>query len=186
MTNLSATISFQSQPPSAQVFVNKPGSSEKIEIGKTPFTLKKIDLSEKINGPPKNGELISIEVSLPNYDVQRIFLPFDTLGLQQTELSIFLSPNQNIESSREILQRLHNAQKFAFAKQYERALIETDKVLEIDPKFPRALSMKGSIYYVQKNYKDALVWYDKALIADPSFDEVLQMINKIKLVQNAQ
>ena len=61
-----------------------------------------------------------------------------------------------------------------------RAQIETDKALEVDPKFVRSLSMKGSLYYMQKNYNEAVAWFEKALAVDNSFEEAVKMIAKIK------
>ncbi len=80
-----------------------------------------------------------------------------------------------LRAASDIVNRLFLAQKFAIAKQFERALIEIDKILSQFPTFARALSMKGSIYLAQQNYAESIKWYDEALKSDPQMEDTVRL-----------
>ena len=176
----SSKLKIQSEPSEAEVFVSQQESSERKSLGKTPLELTYKDFSEKAGGTPTSGEFWVLQFELKDYETEKLLLPSQPFGTTLTQVSAKLIHAKEASEAKDILQRLHNAQKFAYSSQFERALVEVDKVLEIDPKFARALSLKGSIFYLQKKYDEAITWFEKSLSADPSFDEALRMINKIK------
>lgn len=175
-------IKIQAEPTDVNVFVGQQNTLDRRPLGMAPLELSFNELSEKAGGSMKTGDYVVLTFEAKDYETEKVLLPVPVLGATSTNLFVKLqNSNERKESIyREILQRLHNAQKYAQASQFERALIETDKVLDLDPKFERALSMKGSIYYLQKNYIQALKWFDEAIRIDPAFDEAIKMINKIK------
>lgn len=179
-------IKIQSDPGEAEVFVSQQNSLDRRSLGKTPLELNYTDLLEKAGGTPKTGDFVLLTFQAKDFETEKVLLPVPVLGTLTSNLNVKLqnSTERKENLAKEILGRVHNAQKFAQAGNFERALIEVDKVLELDPTFVRGLSLKGSIYYLQKNYKEALSWFEKALAADNSFDEAVKMINKIKSEMN--
>lgn len=176
----SSKLKIQSEPSDIEVFVSQQNSAQKKSLGKTPIEITYSDLSEKISGTQNSGEFVYMSFESKDFDIEKVLLPSRPFGLTSTQIFVKLTPLKDVSQARDILQKLHNAQKFAQAGQFDRALVDIDKVLEVDPNFIRALSLKGSVYYLQKNYDEALKWFEKALALDGSFEEAVKMIAKIK------
>ncbi len=176
----SSKLKIQSEPSDIEVFVSQQNSAQKKSLGKTPIEITYSDLSEKISGTQNSGEFVYMSFESKDFDIEKVLLPSKPFGLTSTQIFVKLTPLKDVSQARDILQKLHNAQKFAQAGQFDRALVDIDKVLEVDPNFIRALSLKGSVYYLQKNYDEALKWFEKALALDGSFEEAVKMIAKIK------
>lgn len=177
----SSKLKIQSEPTDAEVFVSQQSSLDRKSLGKTPLEIGYRELADKAGAAPGSGEFFVLSFDFKDYETERLLLPPQPFGATQTQVVAKLTPSKDANQAKDILQRMHNAQKFAQGSQFERALAETEKVLEVEPKFARALSLKGSIFYLQKNYDEALVWFEKSLAADPSFDDAVRMINKIKV-----
>ena len=84
--------------------------------------------------------------------------------------------------AKDVLDHLFLAQKLALSAQYERAQIEIDHILTDFPGFPRALSMRASIYFAQKNYTESLRWYEEALKSDPQMEDAVKMAAKVRVL----
>lgn len=176
----SSKLKIQSEPSDAEVFVSQQNSLDRKSLGKAPLDISYSDLIDKAGGTARTGEFYVLSFELKDHETEKLLLPPQPFGATQANVVAKLVPSKDANQAKDILQRMHNAQKFAQSGQFERAMAETDKILEVDAKFARALSLKGSIYFLQKNYDDALAWFEKALASDPSFDDALRMINKIK------
>jgi len=176
----SSKIKIQSEPSDIEVFAAQQNSSQKKSLGKTPIEISYTYLGDKVGGTPASGEFLNLSFESKDFDTKIVLLPSKPFGLTSTQVYVKLTPLKDVSQARDILQKLHNAQKFAQAGQFERAFVDIDKVLEVDPSFIRALSLKGSVYYLQKNYDEALKWFEKALALDSSFDEAIKMIAKIR------
>jgi len=180
LVGCSSKLKIQSEPSDIEVFVAQQNSAQKKSLGKTPIEITYSDLSEKVGGTQSSGEFLNISFEAKDFDIEKVLLPSKPFGLTSTQIYVKLTPLKDVSQARDILQKLHNAQKFAQAGQFDRAFVDIDKVLEVDPSFIRALSLKGSVYYLQKNYDEALKWFEKALALDGSFEEAVKMIAKIK------
>lgn len=176
-------IKVQTSPAEADVYVAQQGSKEKTLLGKTPLEMSYQEMHQKVGSTQAGGDYLIMTVESRDYDTERLMVPPAAFGSELVDIKLQLNPKDVMVAS-QILQRLHNAQKYAQLGQYERAQIECDKALEINPNFVRSLSMKGSLYYLQKNYDDALKWFDKALAIDNGFDEAINMIARIKKERN--
>lgn len=173
-------LKVQSTPPNAQVFVSQQSSKDRKLLGVTPLEIGFKELYEKVGSSPSNGEYLLLTLESATLEPEKVMLPPITFGTSAMNVKVQLNAKQDVKKAESILQRLHNAQKFAQAGQLERALIETDKALEVDPQYVRSISMKGSIFYMQKNYDEATKWFEKALAIDGSFDQAVKMISRIK------
>ena len=185
----SSLFVVKSDPIQADVSILDPQSGEKKPIGKTPVELKTSVMKETVGEAATSGEFFTVLVEKPGYASQRLMVPASKFGILVTQLDIKLKPsNQEKEerTAKDVLTHLFLAQKLALAKQYERAQTELDKILTDYPDFPRALSMRGSIYFLNKNYSESLKWYELTLKADPQMEDAIKMISKIKTLQGVR
>jgi tetratricopeptide (TPR) repeat protein len=180
LCSCSSMLKIQTEPAGVEVFISQQDSKEKKSIGKTPVEISREELREKLGSSISPSDMLVINLESREFESEKIYVPPSSFGATGTIVQVKMTSRKEAGNASQILQRLHNTQKFAQAGQFERAHIETDKVLEVDPQFVRALSMKGSIFYLQKNYDEAVKWYEKALAVDSSFDEAVKMIAKIK------
>ena len=180
LSGCSSSFKVQSDPAGAEAFIMQQSGSEKKSIGKTPLEISYEDLYQKAGGSPAEGQFLVLTLDSKDFESETLLVPPQTFGAKSTLVQVKMKASKDILSASQILTRLHNAQKFVLTGQFERAHIECDKALEVDSRFVRAVSMKGSIYYIKKNLPESLKWYEKALSIDSSFDEAVKMIGKIK------
>lgn len=172
-------LRVQSDPPNAQVFVSQQGSKDKVQVGITPFDIPFKEVTDKV-GEANSGEYYIMTIEGKDLQTERVLLPTTSFGSKVVSIKVQLSKKEESRNANEILLRLHSAQKFAQTRQFERAQIELDKALDIDSQFVRAITMKASLYYLQKNPTEALKWFEKAVAIDSSFEEAINMIAKLK------
>ncbi len=181
----SSKLIVRSDPTDAEVFTRSPGAQEKNPIGKTPLEISTSDLERQTKISSSSGDYFELIVEKPNFQTDRILVPASRLGSMKTVISAKLIPGAKEGSiASALVQNLFNAQTFLSHGEYERALIEVDKAIALDPNFARAYSMKGSIYFLQHNYAESLTWYEKALQKDPQIEDAIKMISFIKKKKN--
>jgi tetratricopeptide (TPR) repeat protein len=179
----------QSEPIEADVYFLNPKSQEKKLVGKTPLELPMSEIREKVGDEMVSGEFLTVLVEKAGHVTQTFLLPAAQFGTLVTELNVPLAQGTTPKEERfakSVLDRLFLAQKFALSQQYERALIELDKILTDFPGFARALSMKASIYFAQKNFTESLKFYEQALAADPQMEDAVKMVAKVKALQSGR
>lgn len=178
-----AKFTVKSDPPQADVFILDVKSGEKKNIGKTPLELPADDVKKSVQNAPAPGEFYTVVIEKTGFETQSLSVPAGQFTTLLTALDVKLKEGptkKELSIAKEILDHLFLAQKMALAGQFERAHIELDKILTPYPEFTRALTMRASIYYVQKNYPESLKWYEAALKVDPTLDDAVKMIAKIK------
>lgn len=179
----------QSEPIEADVFFVNPKTGDKKLVGKTPLEMPMSDIREKMGEDMVSGEFITVGVEKSGHVTQTFLLPAAQFGTLVTELTVPLKLGATPKEERfakSVIDRLFLAQKFALSTQYERALIEVDKILADFPGFARALSMKASIYFAQKNFSESLKFYEQALAADPQMEDAVKMVAKVKALQSGR
>jgi tetratricopeptide (TPR) repeat protein len=182
-------FSVKSEPIDATVSLRDKGTGANKAIGKTPLEMPLSELKEKVGDAIHTGEIFTIVVEKQGYVTQTFALPATGFGTMATLVDVKLSQGETpreTRAARDLLDRLFLAQKFALAQQYERAQIELDKILADFPEFPRALSMRASIYFAQKNWGESQKWYEAALKADPKMDDAVKMIAKTREMQGGR
>ncbi len=180
----SSKMKLVSEPPEAVVNVLVGENKEKKSLGKTPIEMPVSDFEEKVGQQEASAQFYTIEFTKEGFETQTFTIPYSSSGTLLTELNIKLKKGEDkkeeLETAQQLINNLFLAQKFAITKQFERALIELDKLIEAHPTFARALSMKGSVYYAQKNYQESLKWYEAALEADPQLEETVKLAAKVR------
>lgn len=172
------------EPEEANVFVLNSQSGDKKKIGKSPIEMEEQALKKEVGTLGKAGEFVELIVEKEGFQKKSLWVPLSSSGSLRSQLKVTLKSNENqekeLETAKNILDQLFLAQKFARLKEFERALIEIDKILGQHPQFARALSMKGSIYFAKRDFKSSLEWYDKAIEVDPEFGHAVEMSAKVR------
>ncbi|MCB0370324.1 MAG: tetratricopeptide repeat protein [Bdellovibrionales bacterium] len=172
---------IKSEPDGAQVFIKGSGGGKKQLLGATPLHLSMSDIESKVVVDPGAGEYYELVVEKDKWRTESIMIPVARFSTLETQLDIKLQSQENEgRVASQMVQYLFNAQKFAGFKEFDRAQVELDKALELDDHFVRALSMRGSIYYLQGNLDESLKWYEKALNIDSKLQDAIDMIDKIR------
>ena len=173
-----------SEPEAATVYVMDAQSGDKKKIGETPIEKEEDALKKEVGTLGKGGEFVELIVEKEGFQSKKMLLPLSSSGSLRSSLKVTLKSDEagekKLDTVKNILDQLFLAQKFARLKQFERALIEIDKVLDEYPEFARALSMKGSIYFASGDFKSSMEWYDKAIEVDPEFTHAVEMSAKVR------
>ncbi len=176
-------LRVKSDPPDAEVYLINSKTAQKKLLGKSPLEITVSELKEKLDEPIKNGDFFEVSVEKAKYNPEKLMIPSSRTGLMVTSLDVVLkqgNTEKEIHTAKDALDHIFLAQRLAMSGEHERAQIELDQVLVAFPDFPRALTMRASIYYIEKNYGESLKWYERALAVEPNLDDVLKMIKKIK------
>lgn len=182
LSGCASVFTVKTDPVEADIHVVD-SKGEKKSLGKGPLQMTTADLNAVLGDEVASGEYFTVEVSKAGYTAERFLVPAARFGTLVTSLDVKLTAGKDQRLAKDILEHLFLAQKLANSGQFERAQIELDKVLAGAPDFSRALSMRGSIYYVQKNYAESLKWYEAALAADPRMEDAVQMTARIRAIQ---
>jgi tetratricopeptide (TPR) repeat protein len=189
VSGCSSLLIVNSNPPAAQVSVIQwVGDSplKPVVVGNTPVRIKVSELVENLKVDPGSGEYFELLVEKKGFTTQKLLVPATRMGHFQTQVFArleLLGPEAKEENktdlANKLIQHLFNSQQFAQKSDFERALAEIDQALGTDAKFSRALSMKGTIYFLQGNLPESLKWYEKAIEVDPGYADAIKMISKI-------
>lgn len=181
LTSCASRLVVTSEPADAKVYVRTPGTTEKVDLGQTPMEMKTTQLQEKSRLQNNSGEYRELIVEKEGFKSQILFLPVARFANIETKVFAKLEPlpPTQPEVAEQLVQHLFNAQQFAQTSAFDRAQVELDAALKIYPKFTRALSMRGTLYYLQKNYVESLKWYEKALEVDPQYQDAVKMITRL-------
>ena len=186
---MTQTFTVTSEPPQADVYYQPPGATEKRTIGKTPISMPMKDLKAIIGETASSGQYFPVTVEKTGYNSETLQIPASRFGTLVTALDVKLKEGvvaKEEKTAKVLIDHLFLAQKYAVTLQFERAQIEIDKILADFPTFPRALSMRASIFYAQKNYNESLKWYEAALKVDPNMDDAVKMAAKIRNIQSGR
>lgn len=177
----SSKLIFKSDPPEASVFARAPGTSEKFSLGRTPLKMNVKDFEKQTKVSPASGDFIEILFEKDGFRTETLLIPPTRLVTTETVIGIKMrsGPNES-QIADKLLQYIDNAQKFTQNKEFERALIELDRALELSPKFVKALISKAHIFFLRGQYQDALSFYEKALLYEPRDEDSIRMISFIR------
>ncbi len=173
-----------SEPDQAQVFIVSGDPREEKPIGLTPLLKTDKDLEEYLKGQNFPGGLVNLVIKKDGYKTKDLWVPINAGGNLGTQLVLKLdettSREDEVKTAQVLLERLFLSQQFAKTSQLERALIEIDKILEVFPKFDRALSMKAAIHYAKGEFEESLKWYESALAVNPELKTAIDMAGKVR------
>ena len=173
----SHAVILRSEPSGADIFVTPDGSKDSVLLGQTPLKISAAELEKKANHSWTTQDLMEFVIKKDGYKTDRVKIPGNRIGVTEVTLYSKLEIG-TLEGAvaGTALQHLMNAQKFANNKEFDRAHLEVDLSLNLIHDFPRSLSMKGTIYFLQQKYTDSLRYFEAALKQDPNLDDAVKMI----------
>jgi tetratricopeptide (TPR) repeat protein len=170
-------LHLRSNPAEARVYYQVPNSTELKPLGSTPLDLQNSELKSKLGLDSNIGYAYELVFKKPGFSTERVLVPVERFGTFETTVAVKLqSSEQESRTADTLLLFLFNAQKFANQGDFDRAQDELGHAFELSPNFARALSMRGTIYFLQHRYAEAAKWYERALAADPRLDDAVKMI----------
>ncbi len=181
-----STFVVKSDPLGSDVSFIDPKSGTQKSLGKTPLEMKTSAVKEAVGEAIASGEYFTVVISQKGYVTEKVSVPATRFGTLVTQLDVKMKKGENEKEARiakDILDQLFLAQRYAQTKEYDRAQATLDRIINDFPEFPRALSLRASIYFMQKNLEESLKWYGKALVADPQMEDAVRMTAKIKELQ---
>jgi len=189
VSGCSTVFTVKTDPIQADVFVIDPKETKdagKKSVGKTPLELPMSAVRDAAGDGVAPGQYFTVVIEKRGFHSEKLLVPASRFGTLVMAVEVKLRPDNGVREERiaqDLLARLFLAQKLARAKQYERAQIELEKILTEFPTFPRALSMRASIFYMQKNYAESLKWYEETLKVDPQMDDAIKMVATLRAAQ---
>ncbi|MGK5085182.1 tetratricopeptide repeat protein [Bdellovibrionota bacterium FG-1] len=176
---------IKSDPAEATVYALKPTTGERISLGTTPVDFSRAEFAKRTGEPFPSNDFVELILEKSGFQTEHYVLPTGRLGTLTNGLNVKLTAGAKEDHiASELLRILFMAQKFAVQGDYERAQIEIDKALQISPRFPRAISMRGSVYYLQHKYEESLKSFEEALTLDAQMDDAVKMISKLRKLLN--
>lgn len=181
---VSKPFKITSEPDNVEVFLVSKEDNEKKSLGQTPIIKTKKEMSELLDKEMASGGMIQLHFEKDGYNEKDFWIPSTAggnLGINvEVKMEEGVSSFEYAKSADQIIDKLFLAQNLARTQQFERALIEIDKLIEKFPKLTRALSMKGAILYASSSFRESLEAYEKALDLNPELKTALEMSSKIR------
>jgi tetratricopeptide (TPR) repeat protein len=177
----SQKLRVKSDPPDAEVYVRAVGKKDKTFLGRTPLEISTSEFKSKSHQDISDGSYVELVFEKKDFMTEKLLLPATRFNTLSTE--VFTKLRGGVEESSfasQMVHHLQHAQSFVDQNDLDRALNELDQALAYDDHFAMALSLKGSVLYLQKRYSESLSYFEKALKYDERLDEAVRMIGKIK------
>jgi len=171
------TVTIQSTPDKADVYVTPLGSGQSKKIGETPMTIGGGDLVDQYGG---SGP-VAVELRKSGFSTERTLIT--ELSAVDLTLAVELKPVTGLESHEAVnalMDELFEGQRLARAGRYDAALAKLGEVETRAPFVAAVHELKGGVFYLQKRYKDALDSYRKAAQYNPSNAEAVRMRNLLE------
>ena len=134
---VSKPFKITSEPDNVEVFLVSKEDGEKKSLGQTPIIKKKSELSEIMDKEIASGGVIQLHFEKDGYVEKDLWIPSSAGGNLGINVDVTLdkgtSSKEYASTADQIIEKLFLAQNLARTQQFERAVIEIDKLLE---KFP--------------------------------------------------
>ena len=131
--------------------------------------------------------ITDLEDSLMTKNQEYKTLAFTNEELNQKINFLQDSLGMSVLDNKILLVNLNKAMKYLsasleayYVQEYELALEETERAIEIFPNLAIAYARKGSIYYQLGDMKRATINWNIALSLDPEYDEVRNALENVK------
>lgn len=169
----SVSMSVNSVPGRAKVFIHPVGAGEAMPVGFTPLVLTKQQLT---NAGAKSGPII-VEVQKDDYIPERVLVTETSsvdmklnFALRRVESEQGLSAKNSIDDAQSLnlaIDRLFEVRRFISLESYDEALKHLAYIEQTWPFLSATYELKGGIFFLQKKYRDALAAYSMSLKYNP-------------------
>ena len=140
---------------------------------------------------------IIINTTTDKYNTIADSIKFLTFSLENNEIentslyqkiailedSLYQRKNQqvvDITNYNKASRHISRALRYYYEQEYNKALIEIDKSIELNPNLAIAYARKGTIYYSMGQVQSASINWNIALKLDPEYDEVRDILEALK------
>ncbi len=106
--------------------------------------------------------------------LQKISILEDSLALNDNQKLV------DIKNYNRATRHISKSWRHLINQEYDKALVEIDKAISINPNIAFAYARKGSIYFAMGQVKKASVNWNIALKLDPEYDEVRDILEAMK------
>lgn len=180
------TLTVNSVPEKAKVFVRPVGGGELTEVGLTPAVVS----SDKLKSAGGGSGPIIVEVHKEEFVVEKVLVTETSAADMKLDFALRLAdedagkgPGKGMEDTQSLNQaidRLFEVRKFITLESYSQALGHLKSIEEKWPYLSAAYEMKGGILFLQKKYRDALAAYALALKYNPTSVSSAQMQDNLE------
>ncbi len=169
-----ASLTFQSNPGGAEVWVSPLDGTSPKKLGQTPLSTTS-DEAQKVAG---TSGPVMIEFRKDGYLASRSMVtdlvPADIMVTAQLQRSSGL---ENIEALNGVVDRLFESQRLVRAGRLDDALKLAGEVERDAPELSAVYEIQGGIYYLQKKPREALDAYQVSIRYNPKNAEAIRMRN---------
>lgn len=176
----SGEVVVRSEPTDAQVYIVDPKTGQNALLGQTPVSFSKAERASK------DSEVILLRIEKEGYQARSPSV--SAFGGGTSFLDIKLMPagvakNEIRDSFEKARQHIVMMQRMVVANRYSDALVEVEKVIELDPKNIEAYAAKGSIHYLMKDIESARFAWSKALELNPNYESVRSSLMELNALE---
>lgn len=181
------TLTVNSVPEKAKVFVRPVGSGELVEVGVTPVVLEGQQLlaADAGSGP------IVVEVHKDDFKIEKVLVTESGAVDMKLDFALQLKdseqgnrgPGTGIADAQSLniaIDRLFEVRKFISLESYGEALNHLRYIEETWPYISATYELKGGILFLQKKYRDALAAYALSLKFNPKSVPSAQMRDNLE------
>lgn len=173
-------VIISSQPSMVDTTVYNTKTGAHYYLGKTPLKIPYSVIEKEIGEVETNGTFLLYSFKKEAYDEKKLYIPTSRWNTLETLINIELEASKKEEDkniqAREMIQYLLNAESFLNQNIFDRARVEVDRALKIDPYFSWSYILLGNINYLEKKYSESLANFEKALEYDAKNSQAMKMI----------
>ena len=176
----SMTLSVNSTPGKAKVFIRPLGAGESVAVGTTPVVLTRQQL---VTAGAQSGPIV-VEVQKDEFITEKMLVTESSAVDMKLDFALRLESDlgsgtksgiEDTQSLNQAIDRLFEVRRFISLESYSEALKHLSYIEENWPQLAATYEMKAGIFFLQKKYRDALAAYSMALKYNPRSVSSAQM-----------
>ena len=167
-----SSVTIESVPPKATVFVKPLGGGSRKQLGETPITSKNEDLEKDFGG---SGPVV-LEFAKEGYRNTTVMVT--ELSRVKTTVTAELRPLQGFDDPALLnaqIEQLFEAQRLMRIRRFDESLKILGEIKRIAPTLSSPYEMEGGIHYLSGRMGDSLDSYRMAVKLNPKSVEAVRM-----------
>jgi len=172
------TISINSNPAGADIYLVSMGKSKGKLVGKTPYTSNAKSLADQA-GTGQQSLVLLIEKR--GYESQRYILPALTGG--DLNIQVNLDNNRQSEAFQDTVKVVNyvlKAERAIIDKNFKEALDLSKEIKKINDYIPYAYEIDGTVYYLDGKLKQSAAAWERVLELEPDNLDAQRMLREIR------
>ena len=137
-----------------------------------------LDLQENYNVVADSVRFLTF--SLDNNEIEKQSLQQKIASIEDSLNQTYNQKHIDIKNYNKASRYISKALRYYYEQDYNKALVEIDKAIEINPNLALAYARKGVIYYRLGQMQSASINLNIALKLDPEYEEVREVLQALK------